>query len=156
MNASFASEIAAKGNIAFMTQSGAIMSVILDYADKHNIGFSKIISFGNKAGINENDCLENFMEDGNTKVITAYLEGVVDGSGFIEVCRRVSQIKPVVIIKSGTTSMGSEAVTSHTGTIAGSESAYEAAFTKCGILRAFSLEEMMDYSRALTLFPSPP
>jgi acetyl coenzyme A synthetase (ADP forming)-like protein len=156
MNASFASEIAAKGNIAFMTQSGAIMSVILDYADKHNIGFSKIISFGNKAGINENDCLENFIEDGNTKVITAYLEGVVDGSGFIEVCRRVSQIKPVVIIKSGTTSMGSEAVTSHTGTIAGSESAYEAAFTKCGILRAFSLEEMMDYSRALTLFPSPP
>jgi len=100
--------------------------------------------------------LENFIEDGNTKVITAYLEGVVDGSGFIEVCRRVSQIKPVVIIKSGTTSMGSEAVTSHTGTIAGSESAYEAAFTKCGILRAFSLEEMMDYSRALTLFPSPP
>ncbi len=156
MNASFASEIAAKGNIAFMTQSGAIMSVILDYADKHNIGFSRIISFGNKAGINENDCLENFIEDGNTKVITAYLEGVVDGSGFIEVCRRVSQIKPVVIIKSGTTSMGSEAVTSHTGTIAGSESAYEAAFTKCGILRAFSLEEMMDYSRALTLFPSPP
>ncbi len=153
MNASFASEIAAKGNIAFMTQSGAIMSVILDYADKHNIGFSRIISLGNKAGINENDCLENFMEDENTEVITAYLEGVVDGPGFIEVCRRASKIKPVVLIKSGTTSKGSEAVTSHTGTIAGSEAAYEAAFSKCGILRAFSLEEMMDYSRALKLFP---
>ena len=155
MNASFASEIAKKGKIAFMTQSGAIMSVILDYADKHNIGFSRIISLGNKAGVNEVDCLENFMEDGNTEVITAYLEGVVDGPGFIKVCRKASKIKPIVLIKSGTTTKGSEAVTSHTGTIAGSEEAYEAAFSKCGILRATSLEEMMDYSRALTLFPLP-
>ncbi|MGA2675620.1 MAG: acetate--CoA ligase family protein [Methanobacterium sp.] len=155
MNASFASEIASKGKIAFMTQSGAIMSVILDYADKHNIGFSRIISLGNKAGVNEDDCLENFMEDENTEVITAYLEGVVDGTGFIEVCRKASKIKPIVLIKSGTTTKGSEAVTSHTGTIAGSEAAYEAAFSKCGILRATSLEEMMDFSRALTLFPLP-
>ena len=108
MNASFASEIAAKGKIAFMTQSGAIMSVILDYADKHNIGFSRIISLGNKAGVNEVDCLENFMKDENTEVITAYLEGVVDGTGFIEVCRKASKIKPVVLIKSGTTTKGSK------------------------------------------------
>ena len=155
LNASFASEIASKGKISFMTQSGAIMAVILDYADKHHIGFSRIISLGNKAGINEKDCMENFMEDENTDVISAYLEGIVDGPGFIEVSRKASKKKPVVLIKSGTTSKGSEAVSSHTGTIAGSESAYEAAFSKCGILRAYSLEELMDYCRALTLFPLP-
>ena len=155
MNASFASDIAHKGKISFMTQSGAIMAAILDYADNKNIGFSRIVSLGNKAGINENDCLEDFMEDDHTGVITAYLEGIVDGPGFIEAGRKASKKKPVVIIKSGRTSKGSEAVSSHTGTIAGSDSAYEAAFSQSGIIRATSLEEMMDYSRALALFPYP-
>jgi acyl-CoA synthetase (NDP forming) len=144
MNASFASDIAHKGKIAFMTQSGAIMAAILDYADKKNIGFSRIISLGNKAGINEKECMENFMEDDNTSVITAYLEGIIDGPGFIKTSREASKKKPIVLIKSGTTAQGSEAVSSHTGTIAGLDSAYEAAFSQCGILRATSLEEMMD------------
>ncbi len=155
MNASFASDIAHKGKIAFMTQSGAIFAAILDYADKKNIGFSRIISLGNKAGVNEKDCLKNFTDDENTGVITAYLEGIVDGPGFIEASRKASKKKPVIIIKSGTTAKGSEAVSSHTGTIAGSDSAYDAAFSQCGILRATSLEEMMDYSRTLALFPLP-
>ncbi len=155
MNASFSSDIAHKGKISFMTQSGAIMAAILDYADKKNIGFSRIVSLGNKAVINENDCMKNFMEDENTEVITAYLEGIVDGPGFIEACREASQKKPVLVIKSGTTSKGSEAVSSHTGTIAGSDSAYEAAFGQCGIIRVNSLDEMMDYSSALALAPLP-
>jgi acetyltransferase len=155
MNASFAPHIAHKGNIAFMTQSGAIMAAILDYADKRNIGFSRIASLGNKAGINENDCMLNFMENENTEVITSYLEGIIDGPSFIEVCRKASQKKPIVLIKAGRTSKGSEAVSSHTGTIAGSDSAYDAAFSQCGVLRATYLEEMMDYSRALSLFPLP-
>jgi Acyl-CoA synthetase (NDP forming) len=155
MNASFSSDIAHKGKISFMTQSGAIMAAILDYADKKNIGFSRIVSLGNKAVINENDCIKDFMEDENTEVITAYLEGIVDGPGFIEACRKASQKKPVLVIKSGTTSKGSEAVSSHTGTIAGSDSAYEAAFSQCGIIRVNSLDEMMDYSSALALSPLP-
>ena len=155
MNASFSSDIAHKGKISFITQSGAIMSAILDYADNKNIGFSRIISLGNKAGINENDCMEDFMQDENTGVITAYLEGIVDGPGFIKASRKASKKKPVVLIKSGRTSKGSEAVSSHTGTIAGSDSAYDAAFSQCGIIRATSLEELMDYSRALALFPLP-
>ena len=155
MNASFAPHIAHKGNIAFMTQSGAIMAAILDYADKRNIGFSRIASLGNKAGINENDCMLNFMENENTEVITSYLEGIIDGPSFIEVCRKASQKKPIVLIKAGRTFKGSEAVSSHTGTIAGSDSAYDAAFSQCGVLRATYLEEMMDYSRALSLFPLP-
>ncbi len=155
LNASFASQIASEGNISFMTQSGAIMAVILDYANEHNIGFSRIVSLGNKAGINENDCLENFMENENTQIITAYLEGITDGPGFMKYSRKASKTKPIILIKSGTTIKGSEAVCSHTGTIAGSESAYEAAFSQSGILRATSLEEMMDYSRALLSYPLP-
>jgi acetyltransferase len=155
MNASFSSDIAHKGKISFMTQSGAIMAAILDYADKKNIGFSRIVSLGNKAVVNENDCMKDFMEDENTEVITAYLEGIVDGPGFIEACREASRKKPVLVIKSGTTSKGSEAVSSHTGTIAGSDSAYEAAFSQCGIIRVNSLDEMMDYSSALALSPLP-
>lgn len=153
MNASFASDIAHKGNIAFMTQSGAIMAAILDYADQRNVGFSRIISLGNKAGVTENDCMEDFMEDEHTDVITAYLEGIVDGPGFIKVAREASKKKPVVLIKSGRTAAGSAAVSSHTGTIAGSDSAYEAAFRQCGIIRAMSLDEMMDYSRAFATCP---
>ncbi|MGA2676297.1 MAG: acetate--CoA ligase family protein [Methanobacterium sp.] len=155
MNASFAAHIAHKGNIAFMTQSGAIMSAILDYADKRNMGFSRIVSLGNKAGINESDCMENFMNNDNTEVITSYLEGIVDGPGFIDICRKASKKKPIVLIKAGRTSKGSAAVSSHTGTIAGLDSAYDAAFSQCGVLRATYLEEMMDYSRALSLFPLP-
>ena len=155
MNASFSSDIAHKGKISFMTQSGAIMAAILDYADKKNIGFSRIVSLGNKAVINENDCMKDFMEDENTEVITAYLEGIVDGPGFIEASREASRKKPVLVIKSGRTSKGSEAVSSHTGTIAGSDSAYEAAFSQCGIIRVNSLDEMMDYSSALALSPLP-
>jgi len=155
MNASFSSDIAKKGKIAFMTQSGAIFAAILDYADKKNIGFSRIVSLGNKAGVNETDCLTNFMDDDHTGVITGYLEGIVDGPAFMKASKIASKKKPVVIIKSGTTSKGSEAISSHTGTIAGSDSAYDAAFNQCGILRATSLEEMMDYSRTLALFPLP-
>jgi acetyltransferase len=138
-----------------MTQSGAIMSAILDYADKRNMGFSRIVSLGNKAGINESDCMENFMNNDNTEVITSYLEGIVDGPGFIDICRKASKKKPIVLIKAGRTSKGSAAVSSHTGTIAGLDSAYDAAFSQCGVLRATYLEEMMDYSRALSLFPLP-
>ncbi|WP_424356050.1 acetate--CoA ligase family protein [Methanobacterium sp. MBAC-LM] len=155
MNASFSSDIAHKGKISFMSQSGAIMAAILDYADKKNIGFSRIVSLGNKAVINENDCMKDFMEDENTEVITAYLEGIVDGPGFIEASREASRKKPVLVIKSGRTSKGSEAVSSHTGTIAGSDSAYEAAFSQCGIIRVNSLDEMMDYSSALAFSPLP-
>lgn len=155
MNASFAADIANDGRLSFMTQSGAIMSAILDYSDKKNIGFSRIVSLGNKAGINENDCIIDFMEDENTGVIMAYLEGIVDGKGFMESSKKASKVKPIVLIKSGTTAEGSAAVSSHTGTIAGADSAYDAAFKQSGVLRVTSLDEMMDYSRALALSPLP-
>lgn len=155
LNATFAANMAHKGNIAMMSQSGAICTVALDWADRTNVGFSKFVSLGNKADMDENDFLEFFEKDTSTSVIAAYLEGVKNGPEFIRIARRVSQSKPVVIVKSGRTSVGSRAVSSHTGTLAGSDSAYDAAFRQSGVIRADSLIEMLDLSRAFSSYPLP-
>jgi acetyltransferase len=155
LNASFAAGMAYPGNIAMMSQSGAICSVTLDWADRIGVGFSKFISLGNKADLAENDFLEYFEHDDSTAVIAAYLEGVKDGPEFIKIARRVTQSKPVIIVKSGRTSVGSRAVSSHTGTLAGSDAAYNAGFRQSGVMRADSLEEMLDYCRAFSVYSLP-
>ncbi len=155
LNASFAANMALKGNIAMMSQSGAICTVALDWAEKTNVGFSKFVSLGNKADLDENDFLQFFDNDASTAVIAAYLEGVKNGPDFIRIARRVSQSKPVIIVKSGRTSVGSRAVSSHTGTLAGSDAAYNAAFRQSGVIRADSLLEMLDMSRAFSSYPLP-
>lgn len=155
LNASFAAGMAYQGNIAMMSQSGAICSVTLDWADRIGVGFSKFISLGNKADLAENEFLEYFENDDSTAVIAAYLEGVKDGPEFIKIAQRVTQSKPVIIVKSGRTSVGSRAVSSHTGTLAGSDAAYNAGFRQSGVLRADSLEEMLDYCRAFSVYPLP-
>ncbi|QLC49243.1 acetate--CoA ligase family protein [Methanolobus zinderi] len=155
LDATFAANKAHKGNIAMMSQSGAICTVALDWADRTNVGFSKFVSLGNKADLDENDFLEFFETDDSTAVISAYLEGVKSGPDFIEIARRVSRSKPVVIVKSGRTSVGSRAVSSHTGTLAGSDAAYNAAFRQSGVIRADSLIEMLDLSRAFSAYPLP-
>jgi Acyl-CoA synthetase (NDP forming) len=155
LNASFAANMAYEGNIAMMSQSGAICTVTLDWAERIGVGFSKFISLGNKAVLAENDFLQLFETDSTTAVIAAYLEGVKDGPEFIKIAERVSRSKPIVIVKSGRTSVGSKAVSSHTGTLAGSDAAYNAAFKQGGVLRADSLEEMLDYSRAFSVCPLP-
>jgi len=155
LNASFAANMALKGNIAMMSQSGAICTVALDWAEKTNVGFSKFVSLGNKADLDENDFLQFFDNDASTAVIAAYLEGVKNGPDFIRIARHVSQSKPVIIVKSGRTSVGSRAVSSHTGTLAGSDAAYNAAFRQSGVIRADSLLEMLDMSRAFSSYPLP-
>ncbi len=155
LNASFAANKAYKGNIAMMSQSGAICTVTLDWAERIGVGFSKFISLGNKALLAENDFLELFGHDSSTSVISAYLEGVKDGPEFIRISQHVSRSKPIVIVKSGRSSVGSRAVSSHTGTLAGSDAAYNAAFKQGGIIRSDSLEEMLDYSRAFSVYPLP-
>ncbi|MGQ9626072.1 MAG: acetate--CoA ligase alpha subunit [Anaerolineae bacterium] len=146
LNASFAAGMPQKGYIAFMSQSGALCTSILDIARAQDIGFSHFVSLGNKADLNEIDFIEAWEDDPYTKVIMAYLEGVADGETFIRVARRVTKKKPLIIIKSGTTGAGSRAVSSHTGTLAGSERAYEAAFRQSGVIRATSVQELFDYS----------
>ncbi|MBC7110007.1 MAG: CoA-binding protein [Archaeoglobi archaeon] len=153
MNATFAAGMAKKGNIAFMSQSGALCTAILDWTLVENVGFSKFVSLGNKADLNETDFLEVFYRDDETDVILAYLEGIKEGRRFIELARKVSKKKPIIILKSGTSTAGLRAVSSHTGTLAGSETAYQTAFKQYGILRARSVEEMFDWARALSTQP---
>ncbi|MCD6288990.1 MAG: acetate--CoA ligase [Anaerolineae bacterium] len=153
INASFAATMPKQGNIAFMSQSGALCTAILDMAAAEGIGFSRFVSMGNKADLNEIDFLEAWADDPNSLVITIYVEGISDGPRFMKVAREVTRKKPVVAVKSGVTSAGSRAVSSHTGTLAGSDRAYDAAFRQTGIIRAHSVQELFDFGTAFALQP---
>jgi acetyl coenzyme A synthetase (ADP forming)-like protein len=155
MNASFAVGMPRQGQIAFMSQSGALCTSVLDIALAQDIGFSRFVSLGNKADLNEIDFLQAWAEDPQSKVVMAYLEGIANGSHFIEVARQLTKSKPIIAIKSGSTSAGSRAVSSHTGTLAGSERAYEAAFKQAGVIRAGSVGDLFDLSVALAYQPLP-
>ena len=155
MNATFAAGMPCRGEIAFMSQSGALCASILDIALAEDIGFSHFVSLGNKADLDEIDLLQAWTDDPEAKVVMAYLEGIADGTRFIEVARRFTKSKPIVAIKSGVTRGGSRAVSSHTGALAGSERAYEAAFKQAGVLRAGSVSDLFDLSIALARQPLP-
>ena len=155
MNATFAAGMPRRGSIAFMSQSGALCASILDIALTEDVGFSHFVSLGNKADLNEIDFLEAWRDDPETKVVMAYLEDIRDGSRFLDVARRLTKSKPIIAIKSGVTSGGSRAVSSHTGALAGSERAYEAAFKQGGVLRAGSIDDLFDFAIALARQPLP-
>jgi len=143
------------GSIAFFSQSGALCSAILDWADGENIGFSKFISLGNKAGLSEADVIEALGEDPDTKVIIGYLESVDDGEKFLRKAQAVTSDKPVIMIKAGTTQAGARATSSHTGSIAGSVVASTAAFRQAGIIEVRDLESLFDLARAFAEQPLP-
>ena len=153
LNASFAVGMPGTGTIAFMSQSGALCTSILDMALSEQVGFSRFISLGNKADVDEITLMQAWRDDPHTRVIMAYLEGIEQGSDFIRIARIVSREKPIIAIKSGSTSAGSRAVSSHTGTLAGSDTAYEAAFRQSGVLRARSVQDLFDYSIAFARQP---
>ncbi len=156
MNATFAKDTPPQGKIAFMSQSGALCTSILDIAIAEGVGFSCFVSLGNKADLNEIDFLKAWVDHPQVKVVLAYLEGITDGSRFIDVARQFTKKKPIVAIKAGVTSSGSKAVSSHTGALAGSERAYEAAFKQAGVIRARSMAELFDFALALARQPLPP
>ncbi len=153
LNATFAAGMPPGGPIAFMSQSGALGTAVLDIAMAGRIGFSKFVSLGNKADVSEIDLLEAWGSDSDSRVILIYVEGVPDGQKFIQVARQVTRDKPVVAIKSGVTKSGSRAVSSHTGSLAGSEAAYKAAFRQAGVIRATSMEALFDCARAFAYQP---
>lgn len=153
LNASFAAGMPRRGRIAFMSQSGALCTSILDMALGQGIGFSRFYSIGNKADINELDLVKAWAEDPETRAIMGYLEGITKGPEFIRTASEITRHKPIIAIKSGTTSAGSKAVSSHTGTLAGSEAAYDAAFKQSGILRAGSVQDLFDYAQAFARQP---
>lgn len=147
LNVTFAAGTPPKGPIAFMSQSGALGTAILDWSMAGaEIGFSKFVSLGNKADVSEIDLLADWADDPETKVILAYSEGLPKGQHFMEVARQASRKKPIIVTKSGTTSAGSRAVSSHTGSLAGSEQAYAAAFRQAGVLRAETMQDLFDYA----------
>jgi acetyltransferase len=153
LNASFAALMPNPGQIAFMSQSGALCTAILDWSKNEGIGFSRFVSLGNKGDVDEVSLLQEWGGDADNRVILAYLEGINDGAAFIKTAREVTRETPVIAIKSGTTQAGTRAISSHTGSLAGSENAYEAAFNQSGILRARSMEELFDYALAFAYQP---
>ncbi len=143
------------GNIAFISHSGAICEVVIDWARGQGFGLSRLVSLGNQVDVCETDALEAVADDPHTRVITMYLEGVRDGRRFVEAARRVTREKPVIALKVGRYASGRRAAASHTGALAGQESAFNAAFRASGVLRADTSEQTFDWARALAWCPLP-
>jgi acetyl coenzyme A synthetase (ADP forming)-like protein len=148
MNATFAADMLPRGKIAFFSQSGAMGIAIMDWAIGNEIGFSKFISLGNKADLSEIDFIEYFIDDPDTDMILGYLEDVVDGKRFMDIAHKATRIKPVVLLKSGGTEAGARAASSHTGALAGSDVAFDAAFRQTGVIRAQGVQDLFDTALA--------
>ncbi|MDZ4654597.1 MAG: acetate--CoA ligase family protein [Coriobacteriia bacterium] len=155
LNASFAVTTPRPGSISFMSQSGALGTAVLDWAAGEGIGLADFVSLGNKADVSEVDLVRAWAQDPHTKVVAAYLEAVGDGRAFVEAVTDLVRRKPFVALKSGVSDAGARAVSSHTGSLSGSERAYDAAFLKAGAIRAHTVEELFDISVAFSRQPLP-
>ncbi len=143
------------GDVAFISHSGAICAAVIDWARGQGFGLSRLVSLGNQADVNETDVLAPVAEDRFTRVLTLYLEGVSNGPRFVEEARKVTRQKPLVALKVGRFPAGQRAAASHTGALAGQETAFNAAFRKAGVIRADTTEELFDWARALAWCPLP-
>jgi acetyltransferase len=155
LNASFGGTAGVPGGIALISQSGALLTSVQDIAAEEKLGWSVLASIGNKASLDEVDFLKGLKDDNNTKVIAGYLENITHGQEFIKVAEDVSKQKPIVILKAGRTSAGAKAASSHTGSLAGADTAYAAAFDRVGVIRADSIEQLFDISMAFSYMPLP-
>jgi len=158
LNASFARKMPHAGRIGFLSQSGALCTAVLDYAREKGIGFSKFISFGNKAGVTEIELIEYLYRDDKTDVILLYLEELRDGKRLIEMARRVTRgpgAKPILTIKAGRTPQGAAAAASHTGSLAGADAVCDAVFREAGILRVRSVDELFNSAIMYAYQPMP-
>jgi len=155
MNASFSRGTPPKGFISFFSQSGALCTAVLDWAIGRNVGFSKFVSLGNKADVSESDILEYLADDPSTRVILGYVESIDDGRRFLRAARNVTPRKPVIVVKAGATAAGARAASSHTGSLAGSDRAYTAAFRQGGVLRAETVEDLFDMALGFSMQPLP-
>ncbi len=157
LNATFGRIMPLSGNIAFISQSGAVGGAALEYCEAEEIGLSKFISIGNKADIGENELLLYLRDDPTTKVILLYLEDLKDPRSFLKIAREITDElkKPILAIKSGRTQEGAKAASSHTGALAGSDVAYDAFFNQCGIIRLDNLNELFECAKAFSLQPIP-
>jgi acetyltransferase len=143
------------GGIAFLSHSGAFCAAVIDWSRREGFGFSQIVSLGNQADVTESEMLPMVADDEHTRAIVMYLEGVSDGPLFVEAARKITRHKPVIALKVGRSDSAKAAAASHTGAMAGSDEAFDAAFSKAGMLRATSAEQMFDWARALEMCPLP-
>jgi acetyltransferase len=155
LNASFGGDLPVPGSIGYISQSGALLAAILDLANTNGIGFSSLVSIGNKADIDELDVINAFGEQEDTKVIAGYLESITDGDVFVREAEEISNRKPILLMKSGSTEAGAKAASSHTGSLAGGEVAYESAFRRAGVIRCDSIKEQFDLAQAFATQPLP-
>lgn len=144
-----------RGDLAFISQSGAVCGVIIDWSQGQGFGFSRLLSLGNEADVCETDVIQGIMEDSNTRAVTFYIESIRDGRRFVEEASKASRIKPLVALKVGRSVSGQRAAASHTGALAGADSAYQAAFRRAGVLQAGTIEELFDWGLALAECPLP-
>lgn len=155
LDSTFIKGLPPAGPIAFISQSGAICGGVIDLIINSKIGFSHFASLGNEMDVTEADMLEYFAEDENAKVIAMYVEGIQDGPRFMEVARRVSRKKPIVFLKAGKNDAGAKAVSSHTGSLAGSYTAYQAALAQAGVVEVETISQLFNVAWALGTQPLP-
>ncbi|MDG6225759.1 MAG: acetate--CoA ligase family protein [Candidatus Thermoplasmatota archaeon] len=155
LNAQFGNEKVLQGNVAIITQSGSLGIALMDRVFQEGIGVSAMISVGNKADLSDEEILDFLCSDDHTRIILMYIEGLKDGREFIRKVKEISRNKPVIILKSGRSKAGAKAVASHTASLAGADSLFDAAFRQAGALRAPTLREAIDWTRALNDLPLP-
>ncbi|WP_163339799.1 GNAT family N-acetyltransferase [Desulfopila sp. IMCC35008] len=155
LNASFATEMPELGNMAFVSQSGAICSAILDLALKEHIGFSHFVSIGSMLDVNMGDMIDFLGNDPQVKSILLYMESLSNFRKFMSAARSVSRIKPIIVLKSGRSAAGARASSSHTGAMAGEDAVYDAAFKRAGIVRVDTIEELFDCAELMAKQPLP-
>jgi len=144
-----------KGDVAILTQSGTYGLSIMEWLDDNGLGVSKFVSYGNKCDVDEVDMLNYLENDEDTKVIAIYMEGLRDGKLFFETAKRVSRKKPIVLFKTGRTSEGAKAASSHTGALAGNDGVFTGAMAQSGIILADDIEELVDIVKILAMQPLP-
>jgi acetyl coenzyme A synthetase (ADP forming)-like protein len=153
--ATFCTPYDEKGQVALSSQSGGVGMAIIGFSRSAKMGVSAIVGLGNKSDIDEDDLLTFFEQDPNTQVVAMHVEDLKDGRSFAEVAQRVSKQKPVVVLKAGRTAMGARAARSHTGALAGNDKIYDAVLRQCGVIRAYSLNDMLEFARGLQILPTP-
>ena len=155
LNATFASAMARPGNVAFISQSGALCTAILDWSLRANVGFSAFVSVGSMLDVGWGDLIDYLGDDPHTKSIVIYMESIGDARAFLSAAREVALTKPIIVIKAGRTEAAAQAAASHTGSLAGSDEVLDAAFRRCGVLRVGSIAELFNMAEVLAKQPRP-
>lgn len=155
LNASFANRMALPGNIAFISQSGALCTAILDWSVKQNVGFSHFVSIGSQLDISFHDLIDFFGTDSQTSSIVIYMESLRDARRFLSAARAFARNKPIIVLKAGKSSEGAKAAMSHTGSLAGNDAVFDAAFKRSGVIRVDTIDELFHIAQALAMQPRP-